>query len=481
MADKPDYRAILTQLYLRYNPEKVRDVEFLLKKFEGREEEMIDKIQRKYAHLSATTTPPPPAAESDPGEILAIPEEVSAPPAEKPKVETPKEKPPVREKPKTRTLEEPKSSRKPEGFHNARTPAEGVATTPVREKEKPKPPIREKTKPQAREKPKPPANPTSEKPKKGRRILGFGLIGLLLAAGGFAAWYFWGGETPLAKKQFLYVVADTVYSHDQCSQSMESRLTPFAYGKAIEVQGLEGTCVTTKVDGKKEFIPKKFLGSAREWQEIDAIYGNEPSRELFDNSYEKRALRNYFNRTQIMGYIPQEKQKELYGKPRTREVWQVYGLTEESEFSPVAKGRFSWGNAFETEETNRPDDLAVIISEMENRDRRKLLLFNFDEEKVDNFVDEMDLSNYPGFQIRPCLYKEEIFLFGTPYLRLDASLDEEEEEDPEESEIRLALLMQKPGLEDRRYLIEVVQGELQLFSLEKGFFKMFKKDRVFQP
>lgn len=512
MADKPDYRAILTQLYQRYNPEKVRDVDFLLKKFEGREGEMIDKIQRKYADLEPFTSPvslpiepetntpvepslttnseevnlgiepeshPEPSHESSNGldqtSIQESSPESGSSSSPKPLLESTPEVNPI-----ASSSDSDLDSDAPRPKPKAKSKERSAKNT----RPKPKTKTLKKGKPNketaTRARSGSPQTPTRKR-KSGRRILGFSLLGLLVGAGAFAAWYFWGGESPIVKRQFLYVVADTVFSHNVCDQGLESRITPFPYGKGIEVHGLEESCITTRVNGNLEYVPKKFLGSAREFEEIDAIYGNAESRDLFDNSYEKRALRNYFNRTQIMGEIPHKKQIELYGQPKEREVWQVYGVgieeeEEKAEMDAVAKGKFSWSKTTEaTEETNRPDDFAVIISERENRDRRKLLLFNFDEEKVDNFVDEMDLSNYPGFLIRPINYKEEIFLFGTPYLRLDAEREDEEEE------INLALLLQKPGIEDHRYLIEVVQGELQLFSLDKGLFKMYKKDRVFQP
>lgn len=493
MADKPDYRAILTQLYQRYNPEKVRDVDFLLKKFEGREAEMIDKIQRKYAALEPFTSPVPPPATSEGGGDEPsgkgkdagsdLPKEKSAPQTEggkekstgssdgqKPKSGKSGGK---RKEPKVRTKPEAKPKAKPETRPGSETGKGSSSTTP-KAKTKGKPKGKSAVKPRE-------AQEVSRPKRSGRRIIGFSLIGLLIGAGAFAAWYFWGGDSPIIKKQFLYVVADTVFTHSECDLGLESRLRPFPYGEAIEVKGLEESCITTRVDGKVEYVPKKFLGSKREFEEIDAIYGNPESRDLFDNSYEKRALRNYFNRTQIMGDIPHKMQVELYGQPREREVWQVFGMgledgEEEVTMDAVAKGRFSWGNQADLEDPgNRPEDFAVIISERENRDRRKLLLFNFDEDKIDNFVDEMDLSNYPGFLIRPIQYKEEIFLFGTPYLTLDAKRENEEEE------ISLALLLQKPGIDDHRYLVEVVQGELQLFSLDKGLFKMYKKDRIYQP
>ncbi len=500
MANKPDYKAILTQLYQRYNPEKVRDVDFLLKKFEGREAEMIDKIQRKYAALEPFTSPVDADVGGEDGDsnsggkkstgtqIKATigSEDANSPRASKKSLpggknsqsEGGNETPATQEGPSKPKVKNKKRTEAPPNTASTEVTLPPRAKTPVEKAPSDKAPS-EKTPSEKRTKTSP--QPSTQARKSARRTLGFSLIGLLIGAGAFATWYFWGGSSPVGKKQFLYVVADTVYSHNLCDLGLESRLTPFPYGAGIEVTGLEESCITTRVDGKLEYVPKKYLGSKREFQEIDGVYGNPESRDLFDNSYEKRALRNYFNRTQIMGDIPHKMQIELYGQPRDREVWQVYGMgsqaAKEGEvMEAVAKGKFSWGNMTEVDgEVNRPDDLAVIISEKENRDRRKLLLFNFDEDKVDNFVDEMDLSNYPGFLIRPIQYKEEIFLFGTPYLTLDAERKDEDEE------INLALLMQKPGIDDHRYLIEVVQGELQLFSLDKGLFKMYKKDRIYQP
>jgi|GEM_PF-7051274 len=411
MADQPDYKSILTRLYQQYNPEKVADVEFLLKKFEGREEEMIAKIREKYKDV----TPIP----LDPQETTPIPSEVVAPP-------------------------------------------EGVA--PKNRTQSPTPP------------PPPPAAMTSP-PRRSRKRIVLALGTVVLAVGAFVTYYFFGDQLNFggeAERERLYVVADTVFTHTECDLGMETRLLPLPYGKGLEVYTMDENCITTELDGKTHFVPRKYLGTSQEFSEIDAIYGNEASRTLFDNSYEKRALRNYFNRTQIMGDIPMEKQKELYGEVRQREVWQVYGEDAESELNAVVKGGFSNDDETEVEaETHKPEDMAVIISDRDNRDRRKLLLFAFDEEKVESLVDEMDLSNYPGYLIRPVDYSEELFLFGTPYLKLDAGEDSED--------VKLGLLLQRPGRDQTQYLIEIEAGELLLNSLDKGFFELYKKDPIYQP
>jgi hypothetical protein len=46
---RKNYKKILTELFRRYNPAKVAEVDTLLKQFAGREEELIHKIRLKYA------------------------------------------------------------------------------------------------------------------------------------------------------------------------------------------------------------------------------------------------------------------------------------------------------------------------------------------------------------------------------------------------------------------------------------------------
>ena len=54
MAGK-NYKKIITELFQTYNPKKVGEVDALLKKFAGREEELIEKIHLKYGGAAAET------------------------------------------------------------------------------------------------------------------------------------------------------------------------------------------------------------------------------------------------------------------------------------------------------------------------------------------------------------------------------------------------------------------------------------------
>jgi hypothetical protein len=46
---KKNYKKIITELFRTYNPDKISEVDALLRKFAGREEELIEKIKLKYA------------------------------------------------------------------------------------------------------------------------------------------------------------------------------------------------------------------------------------------------------------------------------------------------------------------------------------------------------------------------------------------------------------------------------------------------
>ncbi|HHG86390.1 MAG TPA: hypothetical protein ENJ82_16685, partial [Bacteroidetes bacterium] len=48
-----DYKQILTDLYARYNPQKIREVDELLARFPGRERELVLKVYMKYGGPTA--------------------------------------------------------------------------------------------------------------------------------------------------------------------------------------------------------------------------------------------------------------------------------------------------------------------------------------------------------------------------------------------------------------------------------------------
>lgn len=52
---KPDYRALLHQLYEEYNPQKLSDIDALLRKYAGQEAEMYQRICQKYGVPVVTT------------------------------------------------------------------------------------------------------------------------------------------------------------------------------------------------------------------------------------------------------------------------------------------------------------------------------------------------------------------------------------------------------------------------------------------
>lgn len=368
MPEAPDYRKILTDLYLRHNPEKVGDVDFLLKKFAGREAEMVEKIKQKY-------------------NVVDEPAVVPAPP---------------------------------------RTPAE-----------------------------------IARKRKKRRRGITWSLVAVLLGSLGFGSWYGYSEGYleqvfPGGPAEKLYVIADTVYSHDRCDLGMDSRLKAFAYGETVEVARREGTCVVAEMEDEPHFIPQKYLGTELEYTEIDAIYGNAEARVLYDNSYEKRALRNYFSRMGYIGSIPSEQQLSLYGHPAEKPVWQVVALPEDPPVNVVAKGKFVGG-----EYGARPLDMAVIMDRLDQPDERRLALFRFDEEQVDQFVADFDLTDYPNYYIRPVTFSIDELLWDR-FLKLDPN-------DPDGA-LQYGLLMEKENQMGVKYLFQVRNGNLDLSKLRKTLF-----------
>ena len=61
-------REQLIQLYERYNPDKVKDVDDLLRKYAGREPLLISAVEAKYSREEAASSPP---AVPKPADVLA--------------------------------------------------------------------------------------------------------------------------------------------------------------------------------------------------------------------------------------------------------------------------------------------------------------------------------------------------------------------------------------------------------------------------
>ncbi len=54
-----DYRAALIDFYQKHNPEKIREIDLLLAKYKGREEELLHALKVKYGVHKAAQAPPP--------------------------------------------------------------------------------------------------------------------------------------------------------------------------------------------------------------------------------------------------------------------------------------------------------------------------------------------------------------------------------------------------------------------------------------
>src|SRR5437667_3257378 len=54
-----DYRAALVEFYQKHNPEKLKDIDLLLTKYKGREEELLHALRVKYGANKTATQPQP--------------------------------------------------------------------------------------------------------------------------------------------------------------------------------------------------------------------------------------------------------------------------------------------------------------------------------------------------------------------------------------------------------------------------------------
>ncbi|MEM0998071.1 MAG: hypothetical protein AAGN35_13370 [Bacteroidota bacterium] len=350
-----NYQRILTDLYRLYQPDKVSEVPELLRRFEGREREMVYKIHIKYGS---------PETQRDAREKLA------AYLAEK---ENPG--PPVPQSPHTPlSLKPPPSSPK-----------------------------------LARKVPR--TSPTSEVVEvrtqlNWRRIAWVLLSVLLVGSLSYAGWQLVTGKwTPFALNEGAgitaaplpprFVLANAVHARTEC-QGREKSRDILRYGSELRNYSVVDDCLVLESDSGARYFPGKYFVPEIVFREIDAIFGNDAARSQIRHSFEKRALRVWFRQNGVMGSLAQPWKDSIAGPDRDPQVWQIFAEDEPSDLNVWARGQFSRAEADPT----RPDDLAVTITSLADLSQEKLLVFSFDAAEEAQLHPAFDLGEYPDRLIR---------------------------------------------------------------------------------
>ncbi|MEM7035382.1 MAG: hypothetical protein AAF570_00305, partial [Bacteroidota bacterium] len=284
--------------------------------------------------------------------------------------------------------------------------AERTETPPNRRKPKPKPKPKEKQKPKPKAKAKP-------KPEKRRsRNWGWLVAAFILLAAAAVCGYFYLellNTEPIRPK--LYVIADVVFTHDTPDLGKDSRKEQLPFKTQVEVYGREGDYVVTQIHGQKRYIPEVYLDTELVLEEINSIYLNEEAHLDVDDSYEKRAVRDFFNKNGIIGTMPEDRQKQLYGAVQEKETWWVYGAPKDADWRSATTGRFVGGEYHEDAENpleRRPDDLALLLHREGEPHIAKLVVFFFDEglQRTHHHIEPLSLEGYDSWVVRKLSHEE---------------------------------------------------------------------------
>lgn len=280
------------------------------------------------------------------------------------------------------------------------------------------------------------------------------LLGIAILAGSYFAYQFWGTMT---HKDYpsLYVIADklTVRKAPAMGKAAVVDSEFKLYKEEIPIyetiENEDGKWAKTTHKLDTVFLDYRFLGTYREMTEADAIYGNVEASSLVENSFERRGVREYLNANGLIGNLTEEDQVKFYGEAGKKEVWELDGLSENSDFNIYASGKFS-GTHFGTYPTKypkRPSDFAVILSKKDNpKNTRKLLFFSVDKNSKPNNYEVFDLKGYQNYYIKSVFPKDEL-------LRQFGFLD------------RLKVQEDKPGIV---LAINGTDSPMFLITIEKG-------------
>ena len=173
-----------------------------------------------------------------------------------------------------------------------------------------------------------------------------------------------------------YIIANTykLRSSRYLNENDLNIIKTFGYGQEVLVYNEDTEWAEVKIIDKyanQEYtgffgFPQRYLTSKKDFYEMEGLWGNEDARKLITQSYAKKAVIDYLQMNNLMTDVPANIQDEIYNERKNKQVWQIYGI-------PIVE---KYDVAVSNENV-----LFTIITEKENKDNKKLLIFSFNEEK----------------------------------------------------------------------------------------------------
>ena len=157
------------------------------------------------------------------------------------------------------------------------------------------------------------------------------------------------------------------------------------YGSEILVYNKENNWAYGKSKGIKGYVSLDYILPKKDFYELNGIFGDSETKQGISTAKCRKALLYYFQDSinrKIMGKIDPEIQKEIYGKVKTLDVWQVFSKGKDKYPDAIFFPRFYNPNS-------KYSDFACIIKNL-NTNQRKFLLFTFSDKGEPKLINEQD-------------------------------------------------------------------------------------------
>lgn len=266
-------------------------------------------------------------------------------------------------------------------------------------------------------------------------VVGLSVL-LLLIAGGVGGWFYYNNVYLIKKRDAeaprYYVMAQNLnirstpeFEADYNKigsfpygteiivyDSVKSGLSPYLYGKYAP-RDARGRMMKDKcVEGYLSF---NFMATKADFFLLNSIFGNEDARKMLSEVRYKKALLSYFKNKHYRGDINTDKMMEygissnLTNAPR----WQVFCRYEKAKSNNVYRSR-------KYRKDSKYTDLAVIIKNLDNGERR-LLYFVFDDDETFRLLLEQPAPNTGYMKDRTLKLIESAY----GYYKVEVEFDEE--------------------------------------------------------
>jgi hypothetical protein len=170
-----------------------------------------------------------------------------------------------------------------------------------------------------------------------------------------------------------FTIAEDAVLRSKPISSDDNKKETLPYGTELIGYGSEGGWSEVKRDGVKGYVATRLLAEKNDYHLLNSIFGNPEAKEVIPTSRARRALLDYYKENDIVGDMPGETKKEVFGTAFPRnEVWMVYAKPVDSPRNVVLYPRV-------VRPRSKHPDFAVLITKQAGGDR-KALLFTFSDE-----------------------------------------------------------------------------------------------------